>query len=72
MSCDDAAPRRETSDDPDDQRPEPQTETDDLAPEEDGYGDAECDPPRPHEISTRVSHLVLSTPGRFGTISRSG
>ena len=38
MSCDDGAPRRETSDDPDDQRPEPQTETDDLAPEEDGYG----------------------------------
>ena len=38
MSCDDGAPRRETSDDPDEQRPEPQTETDDLAPEEDGYG----------------------------------
>ena len=38
MSCDDGAPRRETADDPDDQRPEPQTETDDLAPEEDGYG----------------------------------
>ena len=39
MSCDDRASRRATGeDDPDDQRPEPHAETDDPAPEEDGYG----------------------------------
>ena len=38
MSCDDGAPRRETPEDPDDQQSEPPTETDDPAPEEDGYG----------------------------------
>jgi hypothetical protein len=37
MSCDDGAQRRAT-DDPDDQRSEPHPETDDPAPEEDGYG----------------------------------
>lgn len=38
MSCDDGAERRAGADEPDDQRPEPHAETDDPAPEEDGYG----------------------------------
>ena len=38
MSCDDGSQRRAGTDDPDDQRPEPHAETDDPAPEEDGYG----------------------------------
>ena len=36
-------------------------------------GDGQDDPPASHQrTSILVSHLVLSTPGRFGAISRSG